>query len=250
MIRVELFRVFLHYRDMRRLTAIALGLGLLSLFSGCATSYKVRVDALSAGTLGSGAGFTYVLASGTEGVEETDLFFKTVARHVNPVLEGKGYRLVEDPTMAELEIVVDAYMSEPLVETREYSEPVYIHTGGYYHRYRVPVVNKDGKVVRYHYGYYWDPGYMHHGGWVDTTRQVTVYDKILHLSAKRVQPSGKPAEEEWTIKVALRDRSTDYRAALPILLMAADPYIGQETEKQETVVIREDSPELAGYRAN
>ena len=63
-------------------------------------------------------------------------------------------------------------------------------------------------------------------------------------------PSGKPGGEEWTTKVAVRNRSTDYRAALPILLMAADPYIGEETEKQETVVISEDSPELAGYKVN
>lgn len=248
---MELSGVFVHYTRMRRLIAILPVLGLLLvLFSGCATTHRVRVDALSTGTISNGSGFTYVLTSGTEGVEDTDLFFKTVSRHVNPVLEGKGYRLVDDPTMAELLITVDAYMSEPLVETRYRSEPVYVHTGGYYHRYRVPVVNKDGKVVRYHYGYYWDPGYMHHGGWVDSTSQETVYDKVLHLSARRMLPSGKPGEEEWTTKVAVRNRSTDYRAALPILLMAADPYIGEETEKQETVVISEDSPELAGYKVN
>lgn len=248
---MELSSVFLHYMDMRRSITLFLGLGLLLvLFSGCATTHKVRVDALSMGSVNSGSGFTYVLASGTEGVDETDLFFKTVGRHVNPVLTGKGYRLVEDPTMAELVIVVDAYMSEPLVETRHYSEPVYLRTGGYYHRYRVPVVNKDGKVVRYHYGYYWDPGYMHHGGWVNSTSQITVYDKVLHLSAKRLLPTGEAGEEEWTTKAVLRNRSTDYRSALPILLMAATPYIGEETEKQETITIREDSPELESYKVN
>jgi hypothetical protein len=149
-----------------------------------------------------------------------------------------------------LQIAVDAYLSEPMVETETYSEPIYAYSGGYYRSYRVPVVNEDGKVVRYHYGGYWEPSRMHHGGWVDHNRQVTVFDKVLRLSARPVLESGELGEEEWTIKVSLRDRSTDFRYALPVLLMAADPYIGNQTDTQEIVLIKEDAPELESYRVN
>jgi hypothetical protein len=222
---------------------------LVLLFPGCTTHHRVRVDALSTGEVrGFGSESSYVLASGHEGVKESDLLFKNVARHLNPVLEGRGYRLADDAESADLQIVVDAYMSEPLVETERYSEPVYVYSGGYYQSYRVPVVNDKGKVVRYHYASYWEPSRMHHGGWVDQNRQITVYDKILRLSARPFLESGKLGDEEWTIIVALRDSSTDYRAALPILLMAADPYIGEQTDTQEVVVIRADAPELESYK--
>jgi hypothetical protein len=232
-------------------TILILGLtGLLaSIFSGCASNYSVRVDALSTGQLkGFGENSTYVLTSGHEGVKENDLFFKSVARHLQPVLEGRGYQPAEDPATADIQIIVDAFMSEPLVETERYSEPIYVYSGGYYQSYRVPVVNKNGKVVRYHYASYWEPSRMHHGGWVDQQRQVTVYDKILRLSARPFLGSGELGDEEWTIKVALRDRSTDYRSALPVLLMAADPYIGEQTDTQEVVIIPEDAPDLESYK--
>ena len=126
--------------------AAVLALGM----TGCATRHEVRLDALSTQEIAArGSGMTYVLASATTGVKEDELFFKEVARHLNPVLNELGYREAASGAQAQLLIDVDAHLSDPLVETRSYSDPVYVETSGYLRYYRVPVVNDQGRVVRY-----------------------------------------------------------------------------------------------------
>ncbi len=77
---------------MKYRTPTLIVLGAIVLFlSGCATRYPVRVDALSAsGSQSLGRGTTYELVSDTPGVEESDLFFKEVARALKPLLRNKG----------------------------------------------------------------------------------------------------------------------------------------------------------------
>ncbi|MGC9453132.1 MAG: hypothetical protein ACP5I4_17000 [Oceanipulchritudo sp.] len=218
------------------------------LFPGCATQYAIRVDALSAGERGATAGpRTYELASATPGVEEGDLFFKEVARYLEPVLRENGYRRVEPGTEAGLRIAVDAHLSEPLVETRSYSDPVYVHTSGYSGAIRVPVLDSEGKVVRYRYYSYYEPPRMELSGWVHRDRQFTVYDKVLRLSAREILAGGSLSEELWTLTVSLRSDRSDYRSALPYLLVAARPYIGERTEGEEVILLKEDSEEVRAF---
>jgi len=227
---------------------------LLALFiiigGGCATNYKMRVDALSTGEVsGYNSGLTYVLASGDDGVKENDLFFKKVAEHVNPALEEKGYKLAGDAADADLLIEVKAYLSEPMVETEIYAEPVYVFSGGLMRSYRVPVVNEKGKVVRYYYADYWEPSRMVYGGWIDHSRQVTVFDKVLRLSARRIISPTELGDELWTTVVSFRNKSTDYRATLPYLILAIGPYIGEQTSEQKIIVIQKDAAEVEAYKA-
>lgn len=219
------------------------------IFSGCATSYHVRLDGLSDRDAGGrDAGRNYVLTSRTEGVSDDELFFKEVARHLHPVLKEAGFRQAPDAASADLQIRVDAHLSEPLVETRSYSEPIYYERPGYRQTVRIPVMGKDGKVVRYAYRQYWSPPRTRFGGYIDRDQQLTVYDKILHLSARTLDAEGKPGGEVWSTRIALRGPSTDYRSALPIMLVAAEPYIGERTEGEQTVTIKEDDPDLQAYR--
>ena len=224
------------------LAGLALGL------SGCATKYAVRVDALSAEDGQFTGGRSYVRASATPGVGENDLFFKEVARHIEPVLIESGYIPAAAGQQAELRIAVDAHLSEPMVETRTYSDPVYVQTHGYSGMIRVPVVNSDGKVVRYHYHRYYDPPRMEMAGWVNRDQQVTVYDKVLRLSARRIGANGSLSDEAWTVRVAMRSASTDYRWALPYLMVAARPYIGQRTDGEEVILLTEDAEEVQAFR--
>jgi hypothetical protein len=83
---------------------------------------------------------------------------------------------------------------------------------------------------------------------VDRDLQVTVYDKVLELSARVMRSDGSVGEEVWSIKIALRNQSTDYRTALPAMLVAAEPYIGRRTDGEEFVFLRDNSPELEAYR--
>jgi hypothetical protein len=217
--------------------------------TGCVSTHQVRVDALSSGESSSGRGLTYELASATPGVEESDLFFKEVARYLEPVLAGQAFYPTKKGDAADLLIEVDAHLSEPMTETDSYSEPIYVERGGHYRRIRVPVVNDKGKVVRYSYSSYWSPSRVHVAGWVDQERQVTVYDKVLRLSARRILSPDTYSDELWAVKVTLRNESTDYRAALPYMLVAAGPYIGKHTDGEEVISIKADSEEVQSFRA-
>lgn len=219
----------------------------VALLGGCATRYAVRVDALSAPGAAADMARTYSLVSDHSSLEESDLFFKEVAAQVDKVLAGKGLRPARTGGPVNLQIGIEAYLSEPLVETRSHTEPIYLESRGYLRTVRIPVLDSNGKVVRYAYRDYWTPPRTHFAGYVDRDQQVTVYDKILVLSARRIGPAGDPGEEVWNVRVALRSRSTDYREALPYMLLAAEPYIGKRTGGEEVVVIREDDPGLVQY---
>lgn len=215
--------------------------------AGCATQYPVRVDALSA-TGADRAEASYVLENASPGEEDTDLFFKEISRHLDPVLAQGGFRKAPEAAAAAQVIEVKAYLSEPMVETRSHSEPIYAHTGGYSRVIRIPIVNDKGKVVSYSYSSYWTPSRTRVAGYVDRDRQYTVYDKILDLSARELREDGERGEEVWTVSIALRSASTDYRSALPYMLVAAEPYIGQRTDGEEIIRIPEDDPEVEAFR--
>ena len=53
----------------------------------------------------------------------------------------------------------------------------------------------------------------------------------------------------WAVKVTMRDESTDYRAALPYMLVAAGPYFGKHTDGEEVISIKADSEEVQSFRA-
>jgi hypothetical protein len=217
-------------------------------FSGCATRYTVRVDALSAAPDGTRlAGQAFVLGSDLADVEESELFYKEVAAQVRRVLADTGLQAADPGAVADLRIGIKAHLSEPLVETRSYSEPIYAQTRGYAHTVRIPVLSSDGKVVRYAYRQYWSPPRTEFAGYIDRDQQVTVYEKILVLSARPLLADGGLGDEVWHIRVSLRSQSTDYRSALPYLLAAARPYIGTRTDGEIEIVLKEDSPELQQY---
>lgn len=220
----------------------------LLLLAGCVTRYEVRLDALNAGPdVAVGKGQVYELVNRTPGVEDDALFFKEVCRHLDPVLRESGFRPAAEDTAADLRIAVKAYISDPLVETRTYSDPVYVNHPGYTRFIRVPVVNDQGKVVRYSYTRYWSPSRTRFAGYVDRDRQYTVYDKVLELSARPVKPDGETGGEIWSIRISLRSESTDYRSVLPYMVVAAQPYIGGRTRGEQVIVIKEDDPELQAY---
>jgi len=221
---------------------------LLLLLGGCATRYPVHVDALSAADRPGGNSPTYVLESATPGVKTTDLFFKEIARQVNTALGRAGYRETAEAEEADLIIFVNGHLSDPMTETREYSEPVFVDTPARLRTVRIPIVGADGKVMRYAYRSYWTGSRTQFAGYVDRDRQYTVFDKVLQLSAREGASGESPGDEMWALSLRLRTASTDYRSALPYLLLAAEPYIGKRTEGEIVIDIAENADGLYAYQ--
>ena len=69
----------------------------------------------------------------------------------------------------------------------------------------------------------------------------TIYDKFLKITVSENQPLGSKEGriEAWNVKVIYQNESTDIDKYLPLLAAAAIPYVGQRTQSQEKVVLRD-----------
>ena len=217
---------------MKTLPRILFAFALLSILSGCATQHRVRLDALSDQAVEAPkGGWQYQLVSGSEDLEARGLFFKEIARHVRPALNRAGYEEAE-VDQANVLIEIEASVSDPIYETRAFTDDTtHVHYGiGYGHRRRSGI----GYSIGFH----------------TQREQITVYDKVLEMQAFSVLANGEKGDEIWSLRVALRSRSTDYRSQLPYLVVAAEPYIGVQTPGEKVIVVSEASEEMKAYKAD
>lgn len=217
--------------------------------SGCAQHYRVQVDALRDAEAPAmvGEGQTYVIDRARAGRGAQDLRFQEAARMVEATLDSLGYRRVSDRDEADLVIMVEARMSNPLASTETRAEPVFYRTMGYTRVVRTPVFDSSGNVVSYRSTRVYYPPHSEFLGYSERDRHVTLYDKYLHLSAWTLE-AGEPESEVWTVTVVARDQSSDLRGYLPILLAGAYPYIGESTDGQVVVSIRRDAERIQSIR--
>jgi len=214
---------------------------MIIILAGCTTRYSVNIDALKSTSWSPGQSQTFRLVNTTPEIDESDLFFQEVSRRVTRALSEKGYR-ASDSDSADLLIEVNAHLSEPMTETVTRSDPVYFDSPGRTRVIATPVVDKNGKLVRYVYSEVWYPGRRHLAGYNERSEQITVFDKRLELKAYEQLADGRRGGQAWRVDVALRNRSSDLRGYLPYMLAAALPYIGDETSGQIQIQIAEDDP--------
>ena len=60
---------------------------------------------------------------------------------------------------------------------------------------------------------------------------------------------GNYSDEVWAISITLRNDSTDYRSALPYMLVAGASYIGKRTDGEEVILINEDNEDVIDFKA-
>lgn len=240
----EVKSIFSGGRMARWLLVIGLAFGA----SGCAQQYRLQVDALrDADAAMVGGSQTYVIDRAREGRGAQDLRFQETARMVASTLDDRGFRRVDDRDDADLVIMVEARLSNPLASTETRAEPVFYRTMGYTRVVRTPVFDSDGNVVRYRSTRVYYPPHSEFLGYTERDRHVTLYDKSLYLSAWTLE-DGEPGREVWTVTVVARDQSSDLRGFLPILLAGAYPYIGDSTDGQVVVSLKKDADRIQSIR--
>lgn len=217
-----------------------LGLGLLLFMSGCAQTYRFKVDALAAPVAGETRTFAIETPRGGEGGSQ--LRYREAADYVERALIARGWQEAEADA-ANLLVQLEASVSNPLTETEVRSEPVYFETWGRSRYIRTPVFNEDGKVVRYVGSYVWSPPRTYFAGYNDYARNYTVYEKTLTITA--VTQEG---EEAWTVTVATIDESSDLRSYIPLLAAAALPYVGETTDGAVMVRLKADDEKVQYLR--
>ena len=208
------------------------GLGLGLLLSGCATTYRLEVDALASPQAAAGKRFTIEEPAKAE--KGSRLRYREAADYVSRALVSRGWDLVDSPRDAEVIISLAAKVSEPLNETERHWDPVYYQSWGYSRVIRTPVIDKSGNVRHVATRIYVPPR-TYFAGYDYYDRNVVVYAKTLELTAR--SPAG---EELWTLAVKTIDESSDLRTYIPLLAAAALPYVGETTDGVVVVSLREE----------
>ncbi|MCC5805532.1 MAG: hypothetical protein JJU00_04305 [Opitutales bacterium] len=234
------------FGDIRRFGVRALTVaGMALLLAACAATptRTFKVDALTdpdrIPTAPPGESIAFYIEPAYDLEEGETLRFREAAGYVETALAGAGYYRTRDRSRARVLIRMDAAISDPVSESRVYSEPIYVRRWGYSRTVRVPVRNEEGKVVSYRYSTIYEPPRTEFAGWTDRMRRTTVYEKALDLTAYEMR-NGERGPEQWTLRVSSVDESSDLRSYLPLLVAAAMPYVGERTPGEVQVRMRDD----------
>lgn len=214
-------------------------------FSGCQNTYSFKVDAINNPEIEGHK--SYWIVNSNPAINEEDLEYKEVVQYVKTALSGKG--LYEAPNIESADMIIDVSygIGEPQVDFKTYSTPVYMEVGGGYRTVSQPVKDANGNVRMVTRTIYIPP----RREVVDMQEQVipiTTYEKFLRLTARdnTIQDESEAPVQAWSIYVKNKDESDDLRKYLPLMAAAAVPYVGENTESQEVVKIK-DTDESVGF---
>ena len=207
-------------------------------WTGCSTTYAVKVDAITKPAVADAA--SYRIKNKNASVEEDNLRYKEAANYVKTALSGRG--LYEAPPDVTPDIIVelDYGIAPPSVRMEETSVPIYAQTGGGVNYTPMPVTDPKGNVTVRTVPVY-EPTRSELVGYRDVVTPVAVYEKYLHISARENKPAseGKAPAEIWSVNTSLEDESKDLRKYLPLLASASMESIGTDTGSQRTVKLKE-----------
>ena len=221
---------------------------LLALFlGGCATTYEVKVDAISQSTDRAAQVQSFEIKSANPSVDEDSLRYKEVAGYIKTALSGKGLYEAPEGQKADVVVSVDYGMDAPRVKYETVSTPVMARVGGGVTYQRVPILDQKGQIIGYRTVAIYEPPRMEVIGYEESVRPVIVYEKYLKVSARENAPvtEGRPAAEVWSVNVSAEDESKDLRKYLPILASATADYVGTNTQEEKPVKIKEGDESVA-----
>jgi len=231
----------------RRQIFLAVALALLG--AGCSTStYEVKVDAISkpdaTGAAGSASGpQSFRIKSKNPALGEENLRYREAADYVKTALSGKG--LFEAPTEEKADMIVELEygLAAPRTKLETASTPVYAQKGGGVRYEQVMTTDAKGNNSGFRTVAVYEPPSTELVGYDDLPRQVTIYEKYLHITARINQPAseGRPPAEIWSVNATTEDESKDLRKYLPIMASATVDFIGKDSAHEKTVRIKDPS---------
>ena len=218
--------------------------------AGCATTYEMKVDAISKSDAQSARTnelVSYRIKNKNPNVDQDSLRYKEAAEYVKTALSGKG--MYEAPSVEAADVIVelDYGVEKPRVKMEQSSVPIYAQVGGGVRYDQVPVTNSRGNTS-YRTVAVYEPPRTELVGYQDVLTPVTVYEKYLRMSARenKEMSEGKAPAEVWSVNVSTEDESKDIRKYLPILASASADYIGRDSTNQKTIKLREKD-EIVGF---
>ena len=225
-------------------------LGSAAVLSGCATTYRFKVDAVKNQELPEDQ-HSYKVVSASPEMDEEDLRFKEAQQYVKTALSSKGMYQAPDGSDPEMVVEVDFGMEEPRTKYYTVSEPIYAMVGGGARTVMVPVVDPVTKKIRYVPQVVYDPPTRELIGFQDRVVTVTVYEKYLRITARESpdEAGDRPPRELWSVYVVNEDGSDDLRKYVPLMVSAAMDSINENSSSKKEVVLKEDDERITFVKA-
>ncbi len=210
-------------------------------WSGCASTYVVKVDSISKPQ--PQEVLSYKIRARHMGADtDGSLRHQEATAYVKTALSGKGMYEAPDIESADMIVEIDYGVEPPRVVLERTSHPIYAQVGGgvRYETVMVGTDNRGNPVYRTIPVY--EPTRTELIGYQDTVTPVAMYEKYLRISARenREIQEGRPPPEIWSVNVSSEDESDDLRKYLPILASASIDYIGTDSGSQQTIRLKED----------
>ena len=193
--------------------------------TGCTVTpkYRVTIDAITANNVAI-APSTYVIKALDDKKSSEELLFQQHASTLARILEQKGYLAVQQGQASKQTIYFDYGLEKVNEETETYSEPdISFHMG-----------------YGYGYGGYYSPFYNPYygtgfgGGYSTYSKTHTYYNRYITLLAK-----DQLNKELWRVDVSSVGESKNLKKIIPILIKAAEPYLGINTAEPVQLVIKD-----------
>jgi hypothetical protein len=217
--------------------------GLSALFSGCATTYRFKVDAVkNPETEITEEKKSFRIVSANPEMDEEDLRFKEAKAYVATALSSKGMYEAPPGTEADMTIELDFGMEEPRTKFYTVSEPVYAVVGGGTRTIMVPVRDPNTGRITYVPQVVYEQPQRELVGFQDRVVTVTVYEKYIRISARESQEEAgdRPPRELWSVYVTNEDESDDLRKYVPLMVSAAMDSVDDNTSSQKEVVLTQE----------
>ncbi len=231
----------------RRILGWVVSASLLLLASGCATTYPVKVAAVSSGRPSPGLSYRIQLkgvsSEGLVRLRETE-----AATYVRTALSGRG--LYEAPSADRADVVIEVEFGVEAVRGRDGPDrvPIYAELAGGVRQETVTVTDPQGRtstetvavktpprreVIGYHQLVDADP----------------IYEKFLRIRAREAKARDKDGtpKDLWSVQVSSEDRSDDLRRYLPVLASVTMRSLAGEVASGD-VRVSDDDPDVAFVR--
>lgn len=228
----------------RLITAIVTAL-LMALTSGC-VSYRIGVSGFSDAAYSGGR--SYWLLPSQEGVSTDDLEFKEYAVYLRRGLAQAGFTEAASYEQADLGLFVSYGIGGTREHQYSYSLPIYGQTGGGTYNFSGTTYSRYGSTTT-HGTIYQQPQYGIVGAQRVSGTSVTHLRHLLVDAVDlKIHRNDKKAVSVWRTEVLSRGSSSDLRQVFPVMVAAATPHFGKNTQKQIILEISEGDKRLQRIR--
>ena len=230
-----------------RFTAAAL---LLTVLGACVTMTRYHVEVSSlARTQSPPQATTFLILPGLKDVAIADLQFQEYSSYVAKVLTRKGMREAPKGEVPDVAVFLAYGIGEPQQNTLTYSVPVFGQTG-VQSSSTYGTIRSSGSTSTYTGSTYYTPRYGVVGSSTNT-RNYTTYFRYALLDAydARAFVDRKETVQIWKTIVTSTGSSGDLRRLMPVMIVAADQFIGTNTGEQRKVTLFEDGARIESMKA-